>query len=143
MQSVNDDGKKKRMFLQQCSEASTEIPGQLVWHTCRYAEFCTMVVSIRITSKEYSTSYQDIMPTMYNCVKVCNHGYTFCSQMRLNLPRMVLPTQGIRSLGHTNILIVTILFAWGLGMEHVGLVWPLVERATCNSLLPCNERLHL
>jgi hypothetical protein len=54
-----------------------------------------MIVSTYITSKNYSTSYQEIMPTMYNFVNGSNHGYTLCmttcSWMRLNLNRIVLP----------------------------------------------------
>jgi hypothetical protein len=55
-----------------------------------------MMVSLFITSKEYNTSYWEVMPTMYDFVNGCNHGYkfclTFCSRMRLNLPGTVLPT---------------------------------------------------
>jgi hypothetical protein len=47
-------------------------------------------------------SYWDIMPTMQKSVNGSNHGYTFfmtfCSQMKLNFPRTVLPTQGIHTL---------------------------------------------
>jgi hypothetical protein len=68
---------------------------------------CPMMVSICITSKEYNTSYREITPTMYDFVNDYNHGYKFCltlcSWMRLNLPGMVLTTQGIRTLGHRKI----------------------------------------
>jgi hypothetical protein len=44
---------------------------------------------------------------VYDFVNGCNHGYKFCvifcSRMRLNLSGMVLPTQGICTLGYTKI----------------------------------------
>jgi hypothetical protein len=98
------------MVWQQCSEAQvqvfTEFPAWLLYHRHRYGDFFTMMVSIHINSKEYNISYQ-IMSTIYDFVNGCNRGYgfhlTFCSQMRPSLPGLVLPTQGIHTLGHRKI----------------------------------------
>jgi hypothetical protein len=55
---------------------------------------------------------------VYHSVDDCNHGYkfwvTFRSRMRLNLPVMVLPTQGIRTLGHKK------KSTWGSAMSFSG-----------------------
>jgi hypothetical protein len=65
--------------------------------------FCTMMVSICIISKEYSISYQEITSTMYDFVNGCTVCMTFCSWMRLSLTGMLLPKQGIHTLGHMKI----------------------------------------
>lgn len=111
MQNMNNDSMKKIMLWHRHSKAQAQVyaqvPGWLVQQRHKYRQFCTMMFSIHITSEYNNTSYGEIIPTVYDSMNGSNHGYTFgmtfCSQMRLNLPRIVLPTQGICILGHMNI----------------------------------------
>jgi hypothetical protein len=81
MRNVNSDGVEKMMFWQQCSEAQVQVyaefPGRLAQHRHRYGQSCTMMVFIRITSKEFSTSYRGITPIVHDFVNGCNRGYKF------------------------------------------------------------------
>jgi hypothetical protein len=81
MQNVNNDGVGKMVFWQQRSECRvqiyTEFPVRTVYHRHTYGEFSAAMVSIRITSKGYITSYPEITPTVHDLVNGCNHGYTF------------------------------------------------------------------
>ena len=65
------------------------------------------MVSTHIAFKECNTFCQTITPTVYDFVNDFNHGYkfclTFCSRMRLSIPGMTLPTQGIHTLGDRKI----------------------------------------
>jgi hypothetical protein len=80
----------------------------MLWQNIRrISKICTIIVSTHVTSKKYNTSYQEIVPTMYDFVDGSNHGYTLCmtscSWMRLNLHRIILPPYRIHILGHMKI----------------------------------------
>jgi hypothetical protein len=79
---------------------TTGVAQTQVWRSLHHDGFCPY----------HLQRAQHLLPVdhaVYNFVNGCNHNYPFCvtlySRIRLNLPGMVLLTQGIRTLGHTKI----------------------------------------
>ena len=69
------------------------------------------MVAVYTTFKEYNAFYLEITPACYKFVNDCNHIYkfclTFCSHMRLNLPRVVLLTRNLHFWIQENLYQVT------------------------------------
>jgi hypothetical protein len=90
--------------------------GQLVQKIDSYGEFCTVMVFLSVSSPKSITSYWEIMPTVYNYVNACNHGYTFCSWMRLIYPGRYYQHKGVTLLGTQKSM-------WGRRMSFSVNVW--------------------
>lgn len=61
-------------------QAHADFPRWFLYHKQKYAEFCTVMVSICITP-----SYWKTKSAVYDFVNGCIHGYAFCSQILLKL----------------------------------------------------------